>query len=240
MKNKLKMKNTTTAQTLLYYRKKIIPNSIVSKVLNLLYSEKEFTLQQIAQKIDESPSSSHHYIKTVISRMISNGYIQGDSKKYNKKYKLTKIGRWFAMCGKLEISFQSLCILAKVYAMVKKYDKYYLISMYSRNYDSSWDDDDHGSCASAIYSTSNISRSINMLIQRYLVYWKNNGMLKITPLILKRLEEYHDSLILLSVWNDEILSKCRENGLEKISMTPTKLKLLSMITQRHHLTHEIL
>ena len=212
--------------SLLFYRRKVFANSTCSRVLNLLYPESQLTIKEMTSKIRKP----YLYSKKIVMQMNHDGYLTHDSKSYNREYKLSQMGRWFAICGELDnIPFQSLCILSKVYVNEKKYHKRYMVSMYRRNFDESCDD--LYSIPSAIYSSRNISRSIKMLTDRFLVYRISEGNLKTMPKVLENLENNYDSdLNSLFSWSDEMLTSCMEIRFENIKLDNAKKNLFGLVS----------
>ena len=124
--------------------------------------------------------------------MKSDGYLNSDNKIYDKSYYLSNIGRCFAICILLDcISFQSLCILSQVYCKTKKDPtnkiNCYMISKFRDIFDKSHDKD--MACASAIYSNSNVLKSIKQLTDRNLIYWINSDFLRISLPIFENLQK---------------------------------------------------
>ena len=193
--------------------------------MNLLYPDISLTIRELNNKIDKS----YQYSKKIILQMSYDGYLVHDSKSYCRKYRLSQMGRWFAICNKLNnISFQSLCILSKVYWNEKKYSKHYMVLMYRRDFDSSCDE--FYSTASAIYSYRNISRSVKMLTDRFLVYWESDGMLRIMPKVMENLmKNYDDDLTSLFSWSDEISTRCKEERLESTKLDDAKKNLFCLM-----------
>ncbi|WP_316504782.1 hypothetical protein [Nitrosopumilus sp.] len=223
MRNNSVEKNSP--HSLLYYRRKVVANSVCSKIMILLYPDNSMTLKEISSVIDKSRS----YSKKIILQMNHSGYLGHDNKPYNRRYQLSQTGRWFAICGKLNVSFQALCILSKVY-LNSKDNRHYMISMYRRNFDESCDE--FYSIASAIYSYRNISRSIKMLTDKFLVYWESKDMLKITPNIMQYLKEYDGDLTSLSSWIDDVSILCHEKRLENIKIDDNTKNILCVMNPK--------
>jgi len=180
---------------ILLYKKKIHRNSTCSNIMEVLYPDIRFTVSQIASKI----SKPHPYTKKIVLQMCSDGYLFHDEKKYNREYFLSSTGRWFAVRIKLDhISFQSLCILSQTYCKVKRElndrTSCYMVSKFRDIFDKSYDDED-GACASAVYTSRNISQSIRMLTDRNLLYWANEDFVKISPGIFDHLKKYDKDFI---------------------------------------------
>lgn len=214
---------------LLLYKKRIQKDSTSSKILQLLYPNKNYTIQQITPKIDKP----YFYTKKIVLQLQSNGYLYNDEKQYNRSYHVSQLGRWFAICIILDnISFQSLCILAATYCRVRKDPSnrhtYYLISKFRDDFDKSYDAD--GICASAVYSSRNITRSIKMLTDRNLVYWINDDFLKTSPIVFEMLQKYDDDLTALVKWYDQMYEKCKDEHLESITLDSNNKKLLVLTT----------
>lgn len=214
-----------TSQSLLHYRRKVVTNSTCSKIMNVLYPNHSMKLKEITSVIDKP----YQYSKKIVLQMINDGYLDHDSKLYNRRYHLSQTGRWFVICGKLDVSFQALCILSKVYINSKD-NRHYMISMYRRDFDESCDE--FYSMASAIYSYRNISRSIKMLTDRFLIYWKSKDMLKITPNMIQHLKEYDNDLMSLSSWSDDMSTLCQEKRLESVQINNETQKILCMMNPK--------
>jgi len=213
-------------QFLLHYRRKVVATSVCSKIMNILYPNISMTLKEISSKINKP----HSYSKKIVLQMVHDGYLDHDDKPYNRQYHLSQIGRWFAICGRLDnISFQALCILSKVYANGKD-NRHYMVSMYRRDFDKSSDEFYDIPCA--IYSYRNISRSIKMLTDRFLVYWESKYMLKVTPNIMQYLKEYDEDLISLSSWSDNVSILCQEKRLENIKIDDNTKKILCVMSPK--------
>ncbi|MDH3203704.1 MAG: hypothetical protein OEL81_03365 [Nitrosopumilus sp.] len=216
---------------ILLYKKKIHRNSTCSNIMEMLYPDTRFTVQQIASKTNKP----YLYTKKIVLQMQSDGYLLHDGKKYNKEYFLSSTGRWFAVCIKLDyIPFQSLCILSQTYCKVKRDPNSkascYMISKFRDTFDKSYDDED-GACASAVYTSRNISQSIRMLTDRSLLYWANEDFVKISPGIFDHLQKYNMDFISLVSWQNEIFEKCRKEQFKVIMTNPGKKNLFSFIGQ---------
>ena len=215
-------------ENLLFYRKKFYANSTSSKILELLYPDKSYRIQQITSIISKK---SYHYTKKIVLTLQSEGYLKHNSKTYGRSYSLTHVERWFAICILLDhISFQSLCILADAYSNIKNRNRFYLVSKFRDNFDKSHDEDQ--SCVCAIYSHRNISLSIKMLTDRNLAYWAFDGILKISPAIFEKLEKKYDQdLESLARWNYDISEKCKDEYLKNITFDKKKMKFLSLTSR---------
>lgn len=198
----------------------------------MLYSSAQFTVSQIACDINKP----RHYTKKIVLQMCSEGYLlHNEKKRYNRKYFLSDMGRWFAVCVKLDyISFQSLCILSQTYCKIKKHPKSktscYMISKFRDAFDKSYDDED-GICASAVYTPRNISQSIRMLTDRNLLYWANEDFVRISPEIFDHLQKYDRDFVSLVSWQRKMFEKCRKEQLKAVMTSPEKKKMFSLIGQ---------
>ena len=214
---------------LLLYKKKIHRDSTCSKILDMLYSSAQFTVSQIACDINKP----RHYTKKIVLQMYSDGYLLHDEKKrYNRKYFLSDMGRWFAVCVKLDyISFQSLCILSQTYCKVKKHPNNktgcYMISKFRDAFDMSCDD--NRICASAVYTTRNISHSIKMLTDRNLLYWANKDFLSITFGVFTHLQKHDRDFTSLVDWQNKIFEECKNEQFKTVMNTSEKKMLFSSI-----------
>ena len=217
---------------ILLYKKKIHRNSTCSKVMEMLYPDTPFTVQQVASRINKP----YLYTKKIVLQMHSDRYLLHDEReKYNRKYFLSDTGRWFAVCVKLDyISFQSLCILSQTYCRIKGDPNgkasCYMISKFRDAFDKSYDDED-GTCASAVYTPRNISQSIRMLTDRNLLYWANEDFVRISPEIFDHLQKYNEDFVSLVSWQRKMFEKCRKEQFKAVMTSPEKKNLFSLIGQ---------
>jgi len=216
---------------ILLYKKKIHRNSTCSNIMEMMYPDMRFTVSQIAFRV----SKPHAYTKKIVLQMHSDGYLFHDGKKYNRTYFLSDTGRWFAVCVKLDyISFQSLCILSQTHHKVKRDPNSkascYMISKFRDTFDKSYDDEDEA-CASAVYTSKNISQSIRMLTDRNLLYWANEDFVKMSPRVFDHLQKYDEDFISLILWQNEIFEKCRKEQLKAVMTSTEKKNLFSFIAQ---------
>ena len=235
--NKYNCKNQELVQldqkvkNILLYKKKIHRNSTCSKIMEMMYPDIRLTIRQITSKIN---CKSYVYTKKIILQMHSHGYlIHDDGKEYNRSYSLSQTGRWFAVCVTLDyIPFQSLCILSQTYYKVKKDPNSrmccYMISKFRDIFDKSYDGEDRA-CASAIYSNSNIFRSVRHLADRNLVYWANSEFLKISLPVIEYLQEKYDNeLSSLVKWCDETFERCKDERYSSLQISDNKRKIFSL------------
>ena len=216
----------------IFYRKKIHRNSTCSNIMEILYPDIRFTVSQIACNI----TNPYPYTKKIVLQMYSDGYLLHDEKKkYNREYFLSDTGRWFAVCAKLDyISFQSLCILSQTYYKAKRDPtskaSCYMVSKFRDAFDKSCDAED-GAYASAVYTSRNISQSIQMLTDRNLIYWANKDFVKISPAIFKYLQKYDTDFASLVSWQNKMFEKCKKEQFKTVISTPEKKNMLSFIGQ---------
>jgi len=216
---------------ILFYKKKIHRNSTCSNIMEMMYSDMRFTVSQIAFRV----SKPHAYTKKIVLQMHSDGYLFHDGKKYNRTYFLSDTGRWFAVCVKLDyISFQSLCILSQTYCKVKRDPNSkaicYMISKFRDTFDKSYDDEDEA-CASAVYTSRNISQSIRMLTDRNLLYWANEDFVKMSPEMFNHLQKYDKDFVSLVSWQDKMFERCRKEQFKAVMRSKEKKNLFSFIAQ---------
>jgi len=216
---------------ILFYKKKIHRDSTCSKVLGMLYPDIKFTVSQIACNINKPCL----YTKKIVLQMYSDGYLLHDEKKYNRAYFLSDTGRWFAVCVKLDyISFQSLCILSQTYCKVKRDPNSkagcYMLSKFRDVFDKSYDDEDRA-CASAVYTSRNISRSIRMLTDRNLLYWANVDFVRISPGVFDHLQKYDEDFVSLASWQNNIFEECRKEQFKAVMTSQEKKNLFSFLNQ---------
>jgi hypothetical protein len=102
-----------------------------------------------------------------------------------------------------------------------------MISKFRDAYDKSCDTDE--SCASAVYTSRNISQSIRMLTCRNLIYWANNDFVRISPVIFDHLQKYDKDFVSLASWQNKMFEKCRKEQFKMIMSIPEKKKMFSLI-----------
>jgi len=212
---------------ILFYKKSVHRNSTCSKILDLMYPDIKLTVGQIASHIDRS----YIYTKKIVRQMQLDRYLLSDGKKYKRAYHLSQTGRWFAICMKLDyVQFQSLCILSQVYYRIKKDPNNktgcYMISKFRDKLDKSYDVDQF--CASAVYTSRNISQSIRMLTDRNLIYWINNDFVKISSGVFEYLQKYDQDFTSLVTWQNQIFERCTKEQLKVVLNIPEKKKLFSL------------
>ncbi len=216
---------------ILFYKKKIHRNSTCSNIMEMMHPDMRFTASQIAFRV----SKPHAYTKKIVLQMHSDGYLFHDGKKYNKTYFLSDTGRWFAICVKLDyISFQSLCILSQTYCKVKRDPNSkascYMLSKFRDAFDKSYDDEDRA-CASAVYTSRNISQSIRMLTDRNLLYWANEDFVRISLGVFDHLQKYDKDFVSLVSWQNKMFEKCRKEQFKAVMTSQEKKNLFSFIGQ---------
>jgi len=214
---------------ILLYGKKIHRNSTCSNIMRMMYPDMRFTVSQITSKTNKP----HPYTKKMVLQMKSDGYLLHDGKKYDRTYFLSDIGRWFAVCIKLDyISFQSLCILSQTYCKAKRDPNdrasCYMVSKFRDAFDKSYDEEDKA-CASAVYTSRNISQSIKMLTDRNLLHWANEDFVKISPAIFDHLQKYNRDFVSLNSWQSKIFEKCRKEQFKAVMTSPEKRNLFSLV-----------
>ena len=189
-------------------------------------------------------SKPHSYTKKIVQRLLHAGYLSVadniQKKKNNRQYHLTQMGRWFALSGKLKISFLSLCLLAEVYYAVKDKNEpglppdltnhdedmpeFYMISSFRRLFDSS-----HQDSISAIYSKRNISKTAQNIVDRELAYRPySSDILRISADSLAKLQRYDYDLHMLHQWNYNISNKCRDVFVENYTISNKQKRLFSL------------
>jgi len=213
---------------ILFYRKKIHRNSTCSNIMNMLYPDMLSTVSQIASRI----SKPYSYTKKIVLQMHSDGYLLHNEKKYNREYFLSDTGRWFAVCIKLDyITFQSLCILSQTYCKTKQDPNSkaicYMLSKFRDAFDKSYDED--GACATAVYTSRNISQSIRMLTDRNLLYLANKDFVRTSPVVFECLQKYDRDFVSLVYWQNKMFEKCRKEQFKAVMSIPEKRNLFAFI-----------
>ena len=210
-------------QQLILYRRHIKSNSTSSQILELLYPNQNLTLKEIVNNFD---SKHYLYVKKIVLSLRKENYLQVDNnKQYKRNYSLTQMGRWFAMCSKLDIPFLSLYLLADVYCTVKDVDKnshrIYLISSFRKLFDSSYDES-----ISAIYSEQTIYKNIRHLIDKNLICYLSKDLVKMDHTIITKLNQYDEDLNKLHKWIYDVSIDCKNIYLENNDMSKQLLSLI--------------
>ena len=107
-----------------------------------------------------------------------------------------------------------------------------MLSKFRDAFDKSYDDED-GACASAVYTSRNISQSIRMLTDRNLLYWKNEDFVRISPGVFDHLQKYDKDFTSLMSWQNKIFEKCKKEQLKVVMSIPEKNNMFSLIRQIH-------
>ena len=105
-----------------------------------------------------------------------------------------------------------------------------MISKFRDTFDKSYDDED-GACASAVYTSRNISQSIRMLTDRNLLYWANEDFVRISPRVFDHLQKYDKDFVSLTSWQSKMFEKCRKEQFKAVMISPEKKNLFSLIGQ---------
>ena len=105
-----------------------------------------------------------------------------------------------------------------------------MVSKFRDAFDKSYDDED-GACASAVYTSRNISQSIKMLTDRNLLYWTNEDFVRISPGVFDHLQKYDKDFVSLVLWQNKIFEKCKKEQFKVVMNIPGKKNLFSFIGQ---------
>ena len=196
------------------YRSNIKKNSTAARILETSYDVSEFSLFEITQRIRKP----YLYAKNIALNLKYSGYLK--SERWGR-YSITQKGRWFVMCKRLDgLSFLSLCLLAETYHKVKANpEMFYQLSRFRKYYEM-----DYGGGVStlttAIYKRRNISRSLQLLKQRHLVYVVSGEFIMMTGPMIDFLVQYDEDLDSLYSWNDDTYEKCISHTIENIKFNP--------------------
>ena len=218
--------NTTKIKSLLLYRNNIKKNSTSFKILEMSFNDhennhdendngiSEFSLSVISKRINKS----YKFTKKIVLVLKYSGYLES---KKRGIYTITKKGRWFTLCQKLDgISFLSLCLLAETYHRVKSNPEFfYQLSAFREYYQRDCSDDygkldckngnssSSSSLSVALYHRNNISKSLHHLTSRNLVYVVSGDFLKMTKQMIEFLHTYDDDLESLFLWCGDTYEK---------------------------------
>jgi hypothetical protein len=105
-----------------------------------------------------------------------------------------------------------------------------MLSKFRDIFDKSYDDED-GACASAVYTSRNISQSIRMLTDRNLLYWVNGDFVRISPGVFDHLQKYDKDFVFLVAWQNKMFEKCRKEQLKTLMTSQEKKNLFSFLNQ---------
>jgi len=186
------------------YRSHIKKNSTAAKILEASYDVSEFSLFEITQII----TKPYSYAKKIALELKYSGYLKSDRR---GRYSITQKGRWFAICHRLDgLSFLSLCLLAETYHKVKiNPDLFYQLSTFRKYYEMNYGSDGiSSSSTTAIYKRRNISRSLQLLRERHLVYVVSGEFIKMTEPMIDFFSQYGEDLDSLYSWNNDTYEKC--------------------------------
>ncbi|MDE1765545.1 MAG: hypothetical protein KGI27_04615 [Thaumarchaeota archaeon] len=90
---------------------RLLPGSRSSKLLEALYPDNKKTLAEIRGTIGSSA-------KVTVSRLKKRNFVRCNQ---DRTFSLTDLGRWYAVCLALKISFLEMCILACACCTHKRY-----------------------------------------------------------------------------------------------------------------------
>ena len=202
------------------YRNNIKKDSVAARILEMSYDVSEFSLFEIVEKIKKP----YLYTKKITLVLKYSGYLKS---KNRGSYCITQKGRWFVICQKLDgISFLSLCLLAETYHRVKTNPEFfYQLSAFRRFYER--DFDNGVSSSTAVYKRRNISRSLQLLKERNLVYVVNGDFIKMTRPMIDFLARYDNDLDSLYDWCNDTYEKCINHIIENNRFDPNIGKLFS-------------
>lgn len=186
------------------YRNSIKRNSTAAKILEASYDASEFSLFEMLKNI----TKPYSYAKKITLELKYSGYLKSDRR---GRYSITQKGRWFAICHRLDgLSFLSLCLLAETYHKVKiNPDLFYQLSTFRKYYEMNYGSDCiFSSSTTAIYKRRNISRSLQLLRERHLVYVVSGEFIKMTGPMMDFLVQYGKDLDALYRWSNDTYEKC--------------------------------
>ena len=209
------------------YRSNIKRNSTAAQILETSYDVSEFPLFEMLKGI----TKPYPYAKKIALDLKYSGFLKSDRR---GMYSMTQKGRWFAICQRLDgLSFLSLCLLAETYHKVKtNHEMFYQISTFRKYYEMDYGDggsDDGGICSSttAIYKRRNISRSLQLLRERHLVYVVSGEFIKMTGPMIDFLSEYDEDLDSLYIWNADTHERCISYTIANKKFNPNIVNLFS-------------
>lgn len=173
-------------------------DSITSKVLTVLYPDKQMTCQQICDNLQTNNDSVKRTIRLMLKPNI--GYIKTSegNRSYNRWYSLTQHGRWFAICSRLNISFLSLCMLSDIFVLQKtmngtdKNGFYPVIRIRELI--------ENATNKHAVYSRRCLEKKMLELINQNIVKRLQKNIVSIHPHIFTVLKNYDHDLTLLQRW----------------------------------------
>ena len=202
------------------YRNNIKKDSTAARILETSYDVSEFSLFEMVEKIKKP----YPYTKKIVLELKYSEYLKSNGR---GKYSITQKGRWFVICQRLDgVSFLSLCLLAETYHKVKANPElFYQISTFRRYYEKDYDGEN--SSSTAIYKRRNISRSLQLLKERHLLYTVNCDFIKMTQPMIDFIARYDEDLDSLYGWCNDTYEKCTSYVIENKKFDPKIRKLFS-------------
>lgn len=190
-------------QDLVFHNQHIKKSSIAAKILVLLYPDKACS----AKTIGDALSLKNIGQKGTLFNLLEKRLISSNGKGHTKLYFLTKKGRWFAICNKLDLNFLGLCILADAYFMQGRLEEGGLVGFYVYPR--------FAEIFEGIYSQANLRFAFGQLISKKLAVRYSKKSLRILPGVFSSLKlHYHDDLESLQIWISQI-SAIKERILEE-------------------------
>jgi len=202
------------------YRNNIKKNSTAAKILEASYDVSEFSLFEIVEKIKKS----YLYTKNITLELKYSQYLKSNCR---GRYSITQKGRWFVICHRLDgLSFLSLYLLAEIYHKVKNNsDLFYQFSSFRQYYQKDYGR--NNSSSTAIYKRRSISKSLQQLKERNLVYLMCGDFIKMTKPMISFLVKYDEDLDSLYNWCNDTYEKCITHTIENKKFNPQIGKLFS-------------
>jgi hypothetical protein len=178
---------------MVFHNEHIKKSSIAAKILVLLYPDKKYSDQAIADALSLKGIGQ----KGTLFNLLDRKMISSKGSGHARLYFLTQKGRWFAICHKLNLSFLGLCALADAYGMQGRLEEgnlegFYIYPRFAEIFE-------------GIYSQENLRFAFGQLKAKKLATRYSKKSLRIIPSVFSDLKRhYHKDLEELQKWIGQI------------------------------------
>lgn len=173
-------------------------DSITSKILTVLYPDKQLTCQQICDNLPTNNDSVKRTIRLMLKPNI--GYIKTSERNpsRNRVYFLTQQGRWFAISSILNVSFLSLCMLSDIYVVQRTMNEtgkngfYPVVRMMELI--------ENATNKRSMYSKRYLQKNLRQLTNQNIVKRLQKNIVSIHPHVFTLLQNYDHDLTNIQRW----------------------------------------
>lgn len=172
-----------------FYNVHLKRSSAASKILVVLYPDKKYDTRQIAYETGLNNDTQ----RITLLRLVGGNLVKLEGDDRSKVYGLTQVGRWFAICSKLNLTFLSLCALADAYEMQTRLEGAGLTGFYVfPRFVEIFED---------IYSQDSIRVALEQLKLKNLALRYTKKSLRLRPKVLENLKRcYQEDIEELQKW----------------------------------------